>query len=283
MTRGVRRNSGVAAFWIRSQCPALLDFTFRRFRSNTEAMINAQTQTTASGAILFDSSQMAVADEHWFEQVPIADGAIRAGRGEVVFFDAPFGACVLRHYHRGGLVARVNSDRYLWSGRKRCRAFREFRLLADMHAAGLPVPAPLMARYVRNGLSYQADLITRQIPGAQTLAQRLAASDLDAALATRVGRTLAGFHAHGIYHADLNATNLLVDAGGKVWLIDFDRCGKRKPAMRWQQANLDRLLRSFRKLHAQKQMKDFNEIFWHPMLAAYHRNLANRHARGEIH
>ena len=139
-----------------------------------------------------------------------------------------------------------------------------------------------MARYVRNGLSYRADLITKQIPGAHTLAQRLAARDLDAALATRVGRTLANFHAQGIWHADLNANNLLIDGGGKVWLIDFDRCGKRKPAMVWQQANLQRLLRSFRKLHADKQMNDFNEVFWHPMLAAYHRCLADRYARGEI-
>ncbi len=248
-----------------------------------DAMIKAQIQSTASGAILFDSAQMAKADEHWFEQVAHADGTLRGGRGEVVFFDAPFGACVLRHYRRGGLVARVNSDRYLWTGRKRCRAFREFRLLAELMDAGLPVPAPMMARYVREKMSYRADLITRQIPGAQTLAQRLASSNLDASLATRVGRTIADFHAHGVWHVDLNATNLLVDAGGKIWLIDFDRCGIRKPAMPWQQANLERLLRSFRKLHAPRQMSDFNEIFWHPMLAAYHRSLADRHARGEQH
>ena len=247
----------------------------------SKEMIKAQIQPTASGAILFDSAQMAEASEHWFEQVADTEAATRAGRGEVVFFEAPFGACVLRHYHRGGLVARVNSDRYLWTGSKRCRAFREFRLLLELISAELPVPSPLMARYVRKGMSYRADLITRQIPGAQTLAQHLDSCTLDAALATRVGRTIASFHAHGLWHADLNANNLLVDAGGKVWLIDFDRCSKRKPAMSWQQANLQRLLRSFRKLHAGKKMSDFDEVFWHPMLAAYHRNLADRYARGE--
>ena len=69
----------------------------------SQAMIKAQIQATASGAILFDSAQMADAAEHWFEQGADADGATRAGRGEVVFFDAPFGACVLRHDRRGGL------------------------------------------------------------------------------------------------------------------------------------------------------------------------------------
>jgi 3-deoxy-D-manno-octulosonic acid kinase len=244
-------------------------------------MIKAQIQTSAHGAIQFDSEVMSRADESWFEQTATAGDGVRAGRGAVVFFDAPFGACVLRHYCRGGLVAHVNTDRYLWTGRKRSRAFREFRLLAELHDAGLPVPAPLMARYVRSGLSYRADLITRQIPGALNLAERLAARQLDAALATQVGRTLAGFHARGLWHADLNAGNLLVDGAGKVWLIDFDRCRKRKPAMSWQQANLHRLLRSFRKLQAGKLMGNFDEVFWHPMLAAYHRSLADRYARGE--
>ncbi len=244
-------------------------------------MINAKIQSTSSGAILFDAAQMAQADEHWFERTAATGVVTRAGRGEVVFFDAPFGACVLRHYRRGGLVGRVNTDQYLWTGRKRSRAFREFRLLAELHDAGLPVPAPIMARYVRKGMSYRADLITRQIPGAQTLSDQLAERHLDAALATRVGRTLARFHSLGIWHADLNANNILLDAAGKVWLLDFDRCDRRKPAMQWQQNNLQRLLRSFRKLQASKLMPDFDDVFWHPMLAAYHRSLADRHAHGE--
>ena len=138
-----------------------------------------------------------------------------------------------------------------------------------------------MARYVRRGLRYRADLITRQIPGAQTLAERLKAGTLDAVIATRTGRMLAAFHAWGVWHADLNAHKLLVDGSGQVWLIDFDRCRKRKPAMFWQQANLDRLLRSFRKLQAQCHMADFEDVFWHSLLAAYHRNLAERYSRGE--
>lgn len=246
-------------------------------------MIKAQIQRVAGGAILFDAAQMQHAEESWFAPGNVAAGATasKGGRGAVVYFEAPFGACVLRHYHRGGLVAHINADRYLWTGRKRTRSFREFRLLKDLHEAGLAVPPPLLARYLRNGLYYRADLITRQIPGARTLAERLAAKELDAALAARVGRTLASFHAHGAWHADLNAHNLLVDPSGKPWLIDFDRCRIRKPAMPWQQANLGRLLRSFRKLQASKTIGDFEDVFWHPMLAAYHRSLADRYARGE--
>lgn len=244
-------------------------------------MIQPKTQKIPNGAILFDSALMPSADPRWFEP-GVDDGArTRAGRGSVVFFDAPFGACVLRHFQRGGLIGKIIKDSFWWFGHKRSRAFREFRLLAGLHDAGLSVPAPVMARCVRSGLRYRADLITRQIPGSQTLAQLLESAALDAALATRAGRVIAGIHAFGIWHADLNAHNLLVDGGGQVWMIDFDRCRKRKPAMSWRQANLDRLLRSFRKLRASRLMPNFEDVFWHPMLASYHRSLADRYARGE--
>ncbi|TAH45941.1 MAG: 3-deoxy-D-manno-octulosonic acid kinase [Gammaproteobacteria bacterium] len=238
-------------------------------------------QPMPDGAILFDSDLLATADARWFDADRVEGARTQAGRGSVVFFDAPFGACVLRHFQRGGMIARLFKDTYFFTGRKRTRGFREFKLLAELNNAGLAVPAPVMARYVRKGLRYRADLITRQIPGAQTLAERLQARTLDAVIATRTGRVLAALHAWGVWHADLNAHNLLIDGSGQAWLIDFDRCRKRKPAMSWQQANLDRLLRSFRKLQAQRHMADFEDVFWHSLLAAYHRNLAERYARGE--
>ncbi len=230
--------------------------------------------------ILFDANLVSNVDHDWFDpgrwQEADPEGAAQAGRGQVTYFDAPFGGCVLRHYLRGGLVARINADKYVWSGRERTRGFREFRLLAHLHDAGLRVPAPVAARYVRHGLYYRADLITHRIPAACTLAQHLAARDLDAALGARVGRVLAGFHAAGAWHADLNAHNVLTDGSGNVWLLDFDRGRLRKPAMDWQQANLARLQRSFVKLGARKKITDFDQCFWHPLLAAYHRALADR-------
>jgi hypothetical protein len=44
---------------------------------------------------------------------------------------------VLRHYRRGGAVARrLLADRYVWAGEERVRAFAEWRLLARLHASG---------------------------------------------------------------------------------------------------------------------------------------------------
>jgi 3-deoxy-D-manno-octulosonic acid kinase len=247
-------------------------------------MIEAQVPLagkSAAGnrAILFDRAIGTVPDDAWFERAhwaALGKADVQAGgRGGVVFVETPAGACALRHYHRGGFAARVSADRYLWSGAARTRSFREFRLLAHMAESGLPVSAPVAARYVRDGLSYRADLLTRRIASAQTLAQCLAAATLNAVLAGHVGRTIARFHAAEVWHADLNAHNVLVDAEQGVWLIDFDRGRLRKPALAWQQANLKRLRRSFDKLGA-KRTAHFDAQFWHPLLAAYHAGMAGR-------
>jgi len=240
-------------------------------------MIDAQVQPTQDGALLFDARLVPQPQpdwldrEHWLGQARARE--VAGGRGGALFVDAPVGACALRHYHRGGLVARLNRDSYFWSGRDRTRAFREFRLLAALADAGLPVPAPVAARYQREGLHYRADLMTRLVPGTQTLASRITTHQLDEALARAVGAMLARFHLFGAWHADLNAHNILVDARGATWLIDFDRGRRRKPQLAWQRANLARLRRSFDKLGAQR-ISGFDDAFWHPMLAAYHDKMA---------
>ncbi|MFI4970359.1 MAG: 3-deoxy-D-manno-octulosonic acid kinase [Lysobacterales bacterium] len=240
-------------------------------------MIEAQVQLTANGAIVFDSALGIAPDERWFERAHWAAlgkaQAAAGGRGGATFVDTPIGACALRHYRRGGVVARLSADRYLWTGAARTRAFREFRLLAQLIGLGLPVPAPIAARYVRDGLRYHADLLTRRIDGARTVAERLAAGTLDVRLARAVGGAIARFHAAGVWHADLNAHNILADADGTVWLIDFDRSRVRKPALAWQQGNLARLRRSLDKLGATRRA-DFDAQFWHPLLAAYHAGLS---------
>ena len=240
-------------------------------------MTQAQIQPTPEGAILFDAGAAAQAsfDADFFEpsRWPGRMGidAVSGGRGGASFIEAPFGRCVLRHYRRGGMVARVMGDRYLWTGAERTRGFAEFRLLATLRERDLPVPEPIAARYRRNGAHYRADLITRRIEGAATLAELLADSRVDVLVASRVGAAIAKFHAHGAYHADLNAHNVLLD-GKTVWLIDFDRGQLRTPARHWQQANLARLQRSLRKLGAAGDGEDaFERALWKPLIAAYER------------
>ncbi len=235
-------------------------------------MREAQVPSTAGGAILYDAALGVAPDDTWFEREhwTAAGRAETAsgGRGGVAFVETPAGACALRHYHRGGWAARLSRDRYVWTGAERTRAFREFRLLARLAERGLPVAAPVAARYVRHGAAYRADLLTRRVVAAHTLAQRLAERRLGGALAHRVGGTIARFHAAQVWHADLNAHNVLVDADDAVWLIDFDRGRVRAPNAAWRRANLRRLRRSLDKLGA-RAVADFDAQFWRPLLAAY--------------
>ncbi|HEX5694589.1 MAG TPA: 3-deoxy-D-manno-octulosonic acid kinase [Arenimonas sp.] len=201
------------------------------------------------GAIVFDARRWPQAAPESLDPAgwaspatPVADG----GRGAAWFVEAGFGRGVLRRYRRGGLAARASRDRYLWLGEDRVRSFAEFRLLASLRSQGLRVPAPLLAGYWRNGLAYRAAIVVERIEDASPLAAFL--DQPDAGAWQSAGRAIARLHAVGVDHADLNANNVLIDAAGEAWLIDFDRCRHRRRAGGWRETNLARLSRSLAKL-----------------------------------
>lgn len=166
------------------------------------------------------------------------------GRGSSLFLQARDDEqWVLRPYQRGGLIAKLSQQRYVWLGVERTRAFREVRLTAALYEQGLPVPRPVACCVTRFGLTYEAALLTVRIPGARALASLLSAGEADEALLKRVGAMIKRFHQAGLDHVDLNARNILVDEAGKPWLIDLDRC-RLRPQGKWQASNLQRLERS---------------------------------------
>jgi len=239
-----------------------------------EASTDARIRAAGEGAILFEAGLAVQPDANWFDpeywhaQGKLLDQA-RGGRGSVVFAETAVGTCALRHYHRGGMVASILGDRYLWAGRERTRGFAEFRLLAELQRRGLPVPAPIAARYIQGGLHYTADLITRRIERARTLAECLQARELDAGLAARVGALIARFHAQGVDHADLNAHNVLIGPNG-LWLVDFDRGRIRRSQGGWRSGNLRRLRRSLLKLGAcDRDEAMLDRELWTPLMRAY--------------
>ena len=179
---------------------------------------------------------------------PPVRAAAAGGRGAAWIVPASDGGeWVLRHYRRGGLPAKILADTYLWTGLDNTRPWREWRLLAELHALGLPVPRPVAARVVRSGIAYRGDLITRRVPAARSLAELLVPAA--ASIPWRaVGACIRRFHEAGVWHADLNAHNILVDDTGGVWLIDFDRGERRGGDGAWKQENLVRLSRSLHKL-----------------------------------
>jgi 3-deoxy-D-manno-octulosonic acid kinase len=227
----------------------------------------------AGGGILYDASRLRkpgaeVFDvEHWRAQGSLQE--IAGGRASIAVVGTGAERWVLRHYRRGGFIARFSRDRYLWLGESRTRSFAEWRLLAELRRRGLPVPAPVAARYVRGVLTYRADLITEHLPNTRTLADAITGAELPRESWQAVGTTIARFHREGVHHADLNAHNILLGSGTEqnVYLLDFDR-GEIRNRGGWEQEVLARLRRSLEKIKAQRPSVVFGKEQWNWLLAA---------------
>jgi 3-deoxy-D-manno-octulosonic acid kinase len=231
---------------------------------------------TTQGAILVDPALMgefqdsageAVFDpEYWRargELVP-AD----RGRGAAWFIGAARQSWVLRHYRRGGAVARIFRDSYCWAGEARVRSFAEYRLLALLRQRELAVPAPVAARYRRRGLAYRCDLITQRIEAAQPLSALLLAGVLTDSQWRAIGSAVAALHGAGADHPDLNAHNVLIGPDAQVRVIDFDRGRLRKPGA-WRRRNLDRLRRSLAKIAGESAIGRVLPEQWAMLEAGY--------------
>ena len=203
--------------------------------------------------------------DYWRKHDSI-EGTAR-GRGTTWFIRAGDSSFVLRHYRRGGLIAKFSKDKYWWHGENETRAFSEWYLTYHLHRAGLPVPTPIAARYIRKGLFYRADIITQRIEDSEPLAARLLKGPLPFTQWIAVGRCIRRFHDAGVCHADLNAHNILLTPT-QTYLIDFDRGTLRKRGW-WADRTLVRLYRSLEKVTLLAAPDSFTDGDWHSLLAGY--------------
>jgi len=173
------------------------------------------------------------------------------GRGGAWFVSCGEHQWVLRRSLRGGLLAPVTVDRYVWLSEARVRTFAEWRLLHALKGRGLPVPQPVAAHYRRVGMVYRCHLITERIRHAWPLSAALAAHALPREVWAAVGAVIARLHGAGADHADLNAHNVLcgsdAESATSISVIDFDRGKLRQPGT-WRRTNLARLRRSLEKI-----------------------------------
>ncbi len=223
------------------------------------------------GAMLYDASRVSNLSASWFdpkywEERGELDGSAR-GRGATHFVKSAGKRFVLRHYRRGGLIAQLSADRYLWHGEQSTRPFEEWQLTYRLHRAGLPVPAPLAARYRHRGLVYTGDIITERVAVVGSLAECLRTGALSVLTWISIGRCIRRFHDLGVCHRDLNAHNVLLSEEA-VYLIDFDRGQLRRPGL-WCDTNLVRLRRSLEKVTWALPAERFGEADWQGLLGGY--------------
>ena len=230
-----------------------------------------QVHKSGDNVIVYDDQRLSQISPADFSVAGLADterAQGQAGRhGAVCFVQRGDQDWAVRHYYRGGLIGKVLNDQYFWTGENNTRSFREWDLLQQMEASGLPVPVPVAGQYVRSGLYYRADLITRRIPGVEPFSSRLEKTSSDKELWLAVGKCIARFHAAGFCHADLNAHNIQVDALNQVWILDWDR-GTYRQQGNWMVANLARLQRSCHKISC-NGFAGFMTDGWDALLAGY--------------
>ena len=213
-----------------------------------------------AGAQLFDPAW-------WRGQGPTSSAG--AGRGRIHWVADGQHTYLLRHYYRGGLMARLSRDLFLAQPVARTRAMREYALLAQLRADGLAVPRACAARHARFWIWYRADILVEKIPDATDVAEILHAQrSVTGDEWNTLGRAVRQLHDTQVYHADLNCHNLMLDVRGKAWIVDFDKCEVRGDES-WKQDNLDRLLRSLRKELRLDPGFRWSERDWGHFLAGY--------------
>lgn len=224
--------------------------------------------------ILYDANILNIVDSIIFDPEALRSAALLTGgalgRGNTLFFKFNSLNLVLRHYRRGGLIASALGDRYLFTGVRNTRAWREFKLLAYLHQLGLPVPQPVAARVSLQLPFTRGDIVTRRIQSSQTLASMLSNQPLTTDAWYNVGQTLRRFHDANVFHADLNAHNILLDEDDRIYLLDFDR-GRlmHNNSSDWKGKNLKRLLRSLKKLAGGRPVFHFADNDWDKLQQGY--------------
>jgi len=235
----------------------------RRIATATGAMLS---DPACLGNLPQDAAESLFDPKFWRAREELQD--VTGGRGSAWFIASGKRQWVLRHYRRGGFIARFSRDAYVWAGEARVRSFAEWRLLELLAQRGLPVPKPVAARYRRAGLCYRCDLITQRIVDAEPLSSMLGHGAVSESMWHAVGAAVARLHRAGVDHADLNAHNILLDGKGVVSVIDFDRGRLRAPGA-WTSRNLLRLQRSLLKISRVMPPGCYSARTWEWFMAGY--------------
>lgn len=169
------------------------------------------------------------------------------GRGEAYGVRLGDARAVVRHAHRGGLLAPLLRD--LYAGRP--RFLHEIAMAGRLAAEGVATPAVLAGIRYAAGPLHRADVATLRVEAADLAALLFggappAGDDRDEMMRA-VGRLVRRLHAAGFVHPDLQLRNVLVTPPPRrAILLDVDTVREAGDAAA-RRANLARFYRSWTK------------------------------------
>jgi len=137
-------------------------------------------------------------------------------------------AFYLRRCLRGGLVRLVTRDLYL---ARPPRPLRELVVTETARSAHCLVPKIVAVCVQPHGPFYRGWVVSEEIPGGRSWYSRYRGAGVAERrrLLEAAGRAMRSLVRVGVYHADLNATNLLYTGKEKVAVIDFDHAVLARP------------------------------------------------------
>ncbi len=126
---------------------------------------------------------------------------------------------VIRKLTHGGLLRHLTKDRFLSIS----RSLKELKASHHLICHGVNTPEVLGIRFLKKGLFFSIEVITRLIPDSVDLLTYLERpSDDTYALIRKTGTLIRDLHRLGVYHTDLHAKNILLDSRMTPWIIDLD-------------------------------------------------------------
>jgi len=245
-------------------------------KNQSEGVIHNNHCSLLYDPLFLNAPQANLLNHDILQQATSSERITSGGRGQAWFIEINGHSAVYRKYMRGGLVARLIQQTYFGLNVENTRSVKEWRMLQWMHGQGLPVPQAIAASVCRwpFGFSpfYRAQILVQRISNVQTLDEILTQRELTSTQWQGVGECIRRFHNAGVYHADLNANNILLNTKGSVYLVDFDKGelrGKSVKTETWMEENLQRLKRSLLKQQGVHQNYFFTQTCWQLLIDAY--------------
>lgn len=127
----------------------------------------------------------------------------------------------------------------LLKGERPRTALDEFRMIVDLHCAGIPTLIPIAAGIKQRGhLRWESHLVTLGLEAVRLdrfLQERVLSFRQKRSLITRVANLVRRLHDKGFNHRDLYLCHILIDSAERLYIVDLHRVDRRRSVpRRWK-------------------------------------------------